>query len=249
MDTTDVRRGGATHGPGQLPAGSAGPAPGRLALPQFPFLGLLSEAARRELAGFAPATAPPCKPLLARGDAVDGAFLVVGGSLRIFYLTPEGREATLYRVEPGGTCILALTATFSRSCYPAWVESGEEGCTFVVVPNPAFRRLFDGEPAFREFIFGVLSGRVFELMLALEAAGSLRMEQRLARLLLERAGPDGVLRASQSRLAADLGTAREVIFRTLRSLASRRLVETGRLRVRVLDRARLQRLGASDGLS
>ncbi len=175
MSTTDVRRGGAAPGPAPLPVDAMaepGSAAGRLALPQFPFLGLLSEGARRELAGFAPATAPPCKPLLERGDAVDGAFLVVGGSLRIFYLTPEGREATLYRVEPGGTCILALTATFNRSSYPAWVESGEEGCTFVVVPNPAFRRLFDGEPAFREFIFGVLSGRVFELMLALEAAGS-----------------------------------------------------------------------------
>jgi CRP/FNR family transcriptional regulator len=213
--------------------------PTELPLPRFPFVSLISEASRRELARYRPKHAPPRTPLLERGDPVDGAFLVVGGSLRIFYLTPEGREATLYRVEPGETCILALTATFNRASYPAWVESGDQGVSFVVVPGEAFRRLFDAEPPFREFIFSVLSNRVFELMSTLEEAGSLRMEQRVARLLLDRAGADRLVRASQAAMAAELGTAREVVFRALRALAARGLIETGRLKIAIRDPDRL----------
>src|SRR6185295_15961645 len=110
--------------------------------------------------------------------------LVVGGSLRVYYITGEGREATLYRVEPGGTCILALTSTFNQEPYPAWADAGSEGAAFVRVPSGALRRLCDGEPAFREFLFSVLSARVFELMQTLEETGTAQLEQRVARHLL-----------------------------------------------------------------
>jgi CRP/FNR family transcriptional regulator len=208
---------------------------------QFPFLSRLAAANRRELGAFSATRVKPRQRLLQRGEAIDGAYLVVGGSLRVYYIAAGGREATLYRVEPGGTCILALTATFNEEPYPAWVEAGDEGGSFVRVPREALRRLLDGEPAFRDFIFGVLSGRVFELMQTLEEVGSAQIEQRVARYLLRRAGPDGVVRANQIGIASELGTAREVVFRALRALSARKLVETGRGRVRILDLPELRR--------
>jgi CRP/FNR family transcriptional regulator len=214
---------------------------------RFPFLAGVSETARRELSALAPRKVPGRAPLLRRGDPVEGAYFVVDGVLRVFYLTPEGREATLYRVEPGATCILALTAAFNRERYPAWVESGPRGATFVCVPEARFRRLLDSEPAFREFTFSVLSARIFELMITLEEKGSRSIEQRVARFLVERADAGSVVRATQAQIAADLGTAREVVFRALRGLAARGLVETGRTRVRVVDREGLLAVARSGG--
>jgi CRP/FNR family transcriptional regulator len=213
----------------------------------FPFFEQLSDAGRRELISHPVQRISGPKLLLSRGDPVDGAYLVVGGAIRVFYLTAEGREATLYRVEPGGTCILALTATFNREPYPAWVESGARGCSLVMVPSAAFRRLFDTEVAFRNFIFGVLSGRVFELMQVLEEAGTARMEQRVAKYLLKGAGDDLTVLASQERIASELGTAREVVFRTLRSLSTRGLVKTGRVRVSIVDPEGLRQVAESTG--
>jgi len=46
---------------------------------------------------------------------------------------------------------------------------------------------------------------------------------------------------TQARLAAELGTAREVVFRALRALVERGLIGTQRGRVRVLDPVRLAR--------
>lgn len=201
----------------------------------FPFLDGCSPAARGLVAGLPARTVAPHSRVLRRGDPVDGLYLVTEGSLRVYYLTPEGRQATLYWVRPGETCILALTAAFRRERYPAWVETEGTPLRFVLLPGDVFRRLYDEEPAFREFVFEVLSGRVFELMTRLEELGSLRVEQRLAAFLLEHADDAGTVAMSQARLAAHLGTAREVVFRTVRSLAARGLVATGRGRVRLLD--------------
>lgn len=207
---------------------------------QFPFLGELSEEGRRSLRQHSATRAEPKRLLLSRGDPVDGAYLLVGGSLRVFYLTAEGREATLYHVEPGGTCILALTSTFNQQAYPAWVQSGPRGASMVRVPSAPFRRLFDTEPAFRAFIFSVLSGRVFELMQALEEAGSAQLEQRVARLLLRRSGGEATVEMTQAAIASELGSAREVVFRALRTLSAKGLVRRGRARVQLLDVAGLR---------
>ncbi len=210
----------------------------------FPFFEQLSTPMKRSLVGLPMTRAPKSKLLLTRGDDAQGAYFVVEGALRVFYLTDEGREATLYRVEPGGTCLLALTSTFNAEPYPAWVESSERGASFVRVPPGLFRRLFDEEPPFREFLFSALSGRIFELMQSLEEASTSRLEQRLARLLLRRVEDRRRVVASQARLAAELGTAREVVSRTLQQFKRRGLVAIARGSVQLLDEPALQRLAS-----
>ena len=80
-----------------------------------------------------------------------------------------------------------------------------------------------------------LSDRIFELMCTLEELGSVMVERRVARFLLRACQPDGSVRASQIGIASELGTAREVVQRALRGLSARRLIETGRMRIRIVD--------------
>lgn len=208
----------------------------------FPFLAKASSATTESISRLPVRQVAPRCPVLHRGDRVDGVYLVVGGSLRVFYIAADGHEATLYRVRPGQTCILALTAAFGSEPYPAWVETEDEALHFVLVPQALFVQLYDAEPSFRSFVFEVLSGRVFELMSKLEELGSLRLEQRLAAFLLETADSSGEVVMSQARLAAHLGTAREVVFRALRVMSEAGLVVTSRGRVRLVDVPGLRRL-------
>ncbi len=206
-----------------------------LAAARFPFLRGLSTEGRRELYTLPAKRIGPRRSLLRRGDRADGAYLVTGGALRVFYLTAAGREATLYHVETGGTCVLALTATLAGEPYPAWVQAGPSGAEVVRVPSPLFQRLFDGEAAFREFVLRTLSARVFELMCTLEEVGSVMVERRVARYLLRARQAGGDVRATQAGIAAEVGTAREVVYRALRALSARNLIRTGRMRIRILD--------------
>jgi CRP/FNR family transcriptional regulator len=212
----------------------------------FPFLAGLSPAGRRELVALAPTRARAGARLLSRGEAAGGAYFVVGGALRVYYVSAEGREATLYRVERGGTCVLSLSATFSAEPFPAWVTAGPAGGSFVRVPSPTFHRLLDGESAFRSFVIGALAARILDLMVSLEETGSAAIEQRVARYLLRGRGADGCVHVTQAGIAVELGTAREVVYRALKSLSARKLIETARGRIRILDPARLARAAEPD---
>lgn len=180
-------------------------------------------------------------PLVARGDLVTGAYLVERGALRVYYVSAEGREGTLYWVEPGQSCILALNCMFSRLAYPAWVES--EGDTEVtIVPGDVYRRLFAVEPAVQSFTFDVLSGRLFELMALIEETASQGLEARVAAFLIRRAKGARSLAVTQDQIARHLATSREVVSRTLRSLAARRLIATAQGRITFLDAEALRRV-------
>ena len=63
-------------------------------------------------------------PVLAKGQRVSGAYVVMSGRLRVFTLSPDGNEATLYVINPHETCVLALNCIFNDLLYPAWVEAG-----------------------------------------------------------------------------------------------------------------------------
>ena len=179
--------------------------------------------------------------LVARGDLVAGAYLVEKGALRVYYVSAEGREGTLYWVEPGQSCILALNCMFSRLAYPAWVES--EGDTEVaIVPGDVYRRLFATESAVQSFTFEVLSGRLFELMALIEETASQGLEARLAAFLLRRAKGAAEVLLTQDQIARHLATSREVVSRLLRSLVARRLVATAAGRITLLDPPALARL-------
>lgn len=208
---------------------------------RFPFLDELTAEGKRRILSLPVRRLEPRTPILSRGDEAGGVFLILDGTLRVYYIGPDGREATLYWIEPGETCILALTATLDgRAPYPAWVETEGQAVDVVIVPPPMFHALFEQETAIRQFVFQALSGRVFELMRTIEEVGIFRLEQRLAALLLRRADEAGVVSLSQERIANHLGTAREVVFRALRSLRSRGLVEASRGSIRIVDRQTLE---------
>jgi CRP/FNR family transcriptional regulator, anaerobic regulatory protein len=219
----------------------------RLNAELFPFIAGLTARSRNELTELVAVRVEARRQLLRRGDAVGGAYFVLSGSLRAHYITAEGRDATLYHAEPGGSCILALNATLNDEPYPAWVDA-PTGSTFVRVPSELFHRLLDSEAPFRAYVFGAMSRRIFELMCTLEEQRSTQIEQRVARYLLKALAlvPASEVQATQVSIAAELGTAREVVFRALRSLAQQGLVATARRRIAVLDRAGLARAAGFD---
>jgi CRP/FNR family transcriptional regulator len=177
-------------------------------------------------------------PILAKGERVSGAYVVLSGQLRVFTLSPEGNEATLYVIHPHETCVLALNCIFNDLLYPAWVEAGS-ATRVAVISGTVFRALFEAEPAIRNMTVQAFSTIVFRLMAELEGIHSYKLEQRLANFLLLRASKDGLVRMTQHEIASHLGTTREVVARALGQLASARRIRTGRREIVINDPVRL----------
>jgi len=167
------------------------------------------------------------KTIINKGSSVSGAYVVTRGRLRVYSISPGGNEATLYFINPGEVCILALNCIFNNLRYPAWVQT-EPGTCVGMIPSLTYRTLFQNEPSIQNLTVHALSVLVFRLMEELEEVHSLNLNERLAKFILMRTAGDGQLRMTQSELAAHLGTTREVIAKLLRKMVAEKCVRTMR---------------------
>lgn len=177
---------------------------------------------------------PRGKTITERGQDVSGAYFVLEWRVRVFSLLPSGKEATLYALRPGETCILALNSLFNDLFYPAWVQA-EPPPTVAVVPGRIYRALFESEWAIQDLTVRAMSTLVFRLMDELDNVHACTLEQRLASFLLVRASGERVVRQTQQEIAGHIGTSREVVARLIGRLVARGWIATGRGTVTILQ--------------
>jgi CRP/FNR family transcriptional regulator len=181
---------------------------------------------------------PEAQQLIHKGQQVSGAYLVTQGKLRVFTFTEKGTEATLYFINEGETCVLALNCLFNNLLYPAWVECDDD-TRVAVIPGNTYRSLFQSETSVQNVTVKALSTVVFRLMGELEQIHSFTLDQRLANFILTHASGEGVLTMTQQAIASHLGTSREVIARLVRGLVAEGCISTGRGRISVRDSKKL----------
>lgn len=178
------------------------------------------------------------------GDAAQGFVVVVRGRIEVFLTAASGREILLYAVEPGQSCIQTTLGLLAGEAYLGEALTATEA-EVVMIPRALFLALMDRDPAFRGFVLGAFARRMSEVTRLLERVAFGRIESRLAQALLDLAQGDAV-HATQSDLAARIGSAREVVTRRLDQMARAGLVQTDRGMVRLIDLPELRRLAAAE---
>lgn len=181
---------------------------------------------------------PAGTQLFAETEPCRGFPLVVSGSIKVVKTAPNGREMLLYRVEPGGSCIISSSCLLGHADYSARGETETE-VQLLVLPVPLFERLLVDNREFRDFVFHLFAERIAELMQLVEEVAFHRLDQRLAKLLLAR-GDD--IQTTHQALADELGSVREIVSRLLKGFAAQGLIALGREHIALLDRSGLQAL-------
>ncbi len=189
-------------------------------------------------------TMPAGHPVFRAGSPCDNYVLLLEGSVRVQVIGESGREAVLYRVLPGQSCVLTTCCILSGDHYPAegFTESPVRA---LVVTKHAFDVALESAPAFRRFVFANLGGRIADVIARMEEVAFRPVERRLAAFLLSRRGETGTIQATHQEIAVELGTSREVVSRHLKRLESSGLVELGRSTVQVRRLEELQRVAAT----
>lgn len=177
------------------------------------------------------------------GQACTAFLLVNAGSVKVSTVTETGRELLLYRVGPGETCVLTTACLLAQSDYDA--EGVAEAETeALAIPRPLFEQLLAQSPAFRRFVFSSYGDRLRDLIGLVQEVSQRHLDRRLARFLVLRAGTP--IAMTHQAIAAELGTAREVVGRLLKQFAAEGLVALERRQIIVHDGERLSRL--ADGV-
>lgn len=168
------------------------------------------------------------------GDRVVSIALLISGVVRVYKIGETGREITLYRFGNGSSCILTANAILSQKTFPA-VATVEQEAEAVMIPADVFRDWVKRHDLWREFIFDLLSQRLFTVMAIIDEVAFRRMDRRVASLLLSQARKQNPLRITHQEIASELGSSREVISRLLEDFVSDGSIRAGRGTVEVLD--------------
>lgn len=180
--------------------------------------------------------------LFQEGDPCKAFVLVGEGRVQVLKRDAEGREIVLYRLEPGEMCVLTAACLFADLPYAA-EGVAETEVELICITKRAFLACMDCCGAFRRKVFGELARRIQGLTLLVSELAFGRMEKRLAKLLVAKAAEAGeTIDATHQALAAELGTAREVVSRLLKDFEKKGMLALARGSIRILDLHALERL-------
>lgn len=207
----------------------------------YPGIDGLSDEVKSQLVASAQTlTVPTGTFVFHKGDPCKSFIFVLEGQVRVQLSSEGGREVVLYRVRPGGTCALTTSCLISREEYPAEAII-EEDVTAMMFSDGEFRQALLDSEHFRQFVFQGFSRRLCAIVTRMETVALKTIDERLAAHLLK-GDDDSLSNITHQVLAAEIGTAREVVSRKLKRFESDGLIRSSRGRVEILDRENLQAL-------
>ncbi|MBL4891668.1 MAG: Crp/Fnr family transcriptional regulator [Rhizobiaceae bacterium] len=184
-------------------------------------------------------SAPKDTVIFGPGKAPENLLLLLDGTVRVQQLSESGREIVLYRVHAGESCVLTTACLLAYEDYSA-EGIAETDVEAVAIPRQVFDDLISQSKTFRRFVFSAYSKRITDLFFVIEEIAFQRIDIRLAQKLLELGAKTGVINSTHQQMAAELGTAREVVSRQLQEFQRRGWVAQSRGTIELLDKSKIR---------
>lgn len=172
-----------------------------------------------------------------------GLLLVQSGQLRAYIDSDEGREITVYRLFERDLCL------FSASCIMKSIQfdmtiAAEKDTEVWVIPPEVYRGVMEQSAPLANYTSEIMGSRFTEVMWRIEQILWKSFDRRLAAFLLEEAAiqDSNVLKITHEKIAAHLGTAREVVTRMLKYFQTEGMVKLTRGSIELLDVGMLERM-------
>jgi CRP/FNR family transcriptional regulator, dissimilatory nitrate respiration regulator len=180
------------------------------------------------------------------GDEGNGFYVVNTGKVKIFKLSPDGKEQILHIFGPGEP--FAEVPVFAGQRFPANAEALEESRLFFF-PRAGFLNLIGRHPSLALNMLAVLSRRLRQLAGLVEDLSLKEVPARLAAYILyqserQQGEAEFELEIAKGQLASLLGTIPETLSRMLAKLVKEGLIESSGPRIKILQRTGLQELAA-----
>lgn len=200
------------------------------------FQGLSDETLRQLLPAMSLRRFERGEALFWEGDPCAGLHIIHTGSVKLYRISPQGRQHIVRVLQEGDTC--NEVPAFDGGPNPVNVEALEE-TTVWVIDAQAVRALMQSDPYFMQLVVENLARMLRHLVQMVSEMAFYQVTHRLARLINEipeeELSGEGGARWTQEHLASRLGTVREVVARSLRELERSGAIVIQNRRIRVAD--------------
>lgn len=209
----------------------------------FPFWEKISGADREYICRNSHMLTYPKGRNIHNGEECSGVIFVCSGSLRLYMMSDEGKEITLYRLHRGDLCMLSASCVLDAVTFDVFVDA-EEDSQCCVVSGPAFAAVSQRNPDIRIFALETAVSRFSDVMWVMQQILFMSMDKRLAIFLSDESARTGsdTIALTHGQIARYMGSAREVVSRMLKYFAGEGIVEVSRGGVTILDKKRLRDL-------
>jgi CRP-like cAMP-binding protein len=166
-------------------------------------------------------------------------FILREGHVQLYRISPEGKKLVITTLGPH--TLFGEMALLGTRMHNTFAEAVEE-CLIYVMSRNDLERLIISKPQVAVRILEVTGKRLLEAEKRLQNMAFKGIPARLASLLLRLAdeqGADEITGLTHQDLAESVGTYRETATQVLNDLKAEGLIEIGRKRIAILDRARL----------
>jgi CRP/FNR family transcriptional regulator, dissimilatory nitrate respiration regulator len=186
--------------------------------------------------------------IFSEGDEGIGFYVLISGKVKVFKLSPEGKEQILHVLEPGEP--FGEAAVFAGQPFPAHAETLEKSRIFFF-PRAAFIELIKGDPSMALNMLAILSRRLRKFTALVEDLSLKEVPGRLAAYLFymseKRDGSDDLkLDIAKNQLASLLGTIPETLSRILTKMVRQGLIRLDGSRIKIVDRQGLEELAQAE---
>ncbi|MBQ8323976.1 MAG: Crp/Fnr family transcriptional regulator [Clostridia bacterium] len=178
------------------------------------------------------------------GNECTGVILVRSGNLRLYLLSSEGKEVTLYRLYGGDVCVLSASCVLDAITFDVSVDA-EEDSACVVVGSCVLEELSRRIPQVKLFIMEIALSRFSDVMWVMQQILFMSMDKRLAIFLLDESAKTGsdTVKLTHEQIAKYMGSAREVVTRMLKYFSAEGMISATRGEgIKLLDKKRLRAL-------
>lgn len=212
----------------------------------LPFWKRLTEEEQRLLAGSVQRRRFEKGQVIHHGsDECTGLILALNGQLRVYTVSEEGKELTLYRLLERDLCLFSAPCMVKNILFDVIVEA-EQDTEILHIPVDVYKKLMENNAAVANFTNELMAARFSDVMWLMDQVLNKKIDSRLAAFLLEESGLDESRKLSitHDQIARHMGTAREVITRMLKAFQADGLVKLTRGGIELLDEAGLTELAA-----
>lgn len=209
----------------------------------FPFWDVCSEKDKDDICQNSRALSYPHGTQIHNGEDCSGVILVRTGCLRVYMMSEQGKDITLYRLYPGDLCMLSASCVLQAITFDVFVDA-EEDSECYVISGSAFSMVSERNAQIKIFALQTALSRFSDVMWVMQQILFMSMDKRLAIFLLDetaRTGGDTVF-LTHEQIAKYMGSAREVVSRMLKYFSGEGIVSLSRKGVRIIDKQRLRAL-------
>ena len=181
--------------------------------------------------------------IYSENDKCLGSVMIINGRSRIYIMSEEGREITLFNLKELDCCVLSASCIINKITFETYMMA-ESDCEILIINYFLFNELINKNIYVKCFMYELLTERLSTVMWIMQQILFNKLDRRLALFLVNEyeTTKSTKIKMTQEEISKNIGSTREVVTRMLNKFASEELIDLSRKTIIIKDINKLKKI-------